>query len=347
MKKIIIYLILCFMAVVVFGQTNVPAIVVSTFSARGQAVSADDAESITELFIAELANQSGVRVVDRTSIERVVNEMRFQTSDWSNPQKTAQLGTALNAEYLVRGQINQLGQQISIALTALDIKTLEVVSSTTRTFNANNIYTTDKGALFGRENYGGEDGKIYSSTVIYLIAKLIADPIKTKMTAQGIQNYLVGTWRATGNNYTHIETNTSGPNQLFIIFNNDGTFTYTMNECFTASVSTPSGGMFPNITNFVLKFQTEGNGSFEFKGNNMLIFRGNYRTNGIQISKGATSWDSSRPYNVNNIINFSVTVEITSNGQIMQWKERPEMSGSYDQNKQIPIPTMFQKVSSR
>jgi TolB-like protein len=154
------------MAGIVFGQANVPAIVVSTFSTRGQAVTADDAESITELFMAELAKQSGVRVVDRTSLDRVVAEMRFQTSDWSNSQKTAQLGAALNAEFLVRGQINQLGQQISFALTALDIKTLEVVSSSTQNFNSDTIFSNGSNGIFN---------------IMYWMAQEIASPVKTKM----------------------------------------------------------------------------------------------------------------------------------------------------------------------
>jgi len=190
MKKFIFCLILSFTAGVVFGQANVPAIVVSTFSARGQAVTADDAESITELFIAELAKQSGIRVVDRTNLERVVAEMRFQTSDWSDPQKTARLGSALNAEVLVRGQLNQLGQQISFSITALDIKTLEVISSTNRTFNANNIFTTENGALLGDESR-------YSSTkVMDAMAKLIANPIKDKMGP----NYFIGRWQTEDGN---------------------------------------------------------------------------------------------------------------------------------------------------
>jgi len=238
---------------------------------------------------------------------------------------------------LVRGQINQLGQQISFAITALDIKTLEVVSSTTRNFNSATIFSN------------GRDGLFYN---LDTMASNIASLVKTKMAEQEQQRRfagITGTWRATGNNYTHTETNTSGPNQLLITFGNDGSFTYTMNECFTSYVSTPSGRLFPDITNFVLKFQTEGNGSFEFDGSNRIKFRGNYRTNGIQIDKGpsATSWGSSRPYNKNDVINLSVTVELTSNGQIMQWKERPNMSGSFGRNDQIPIPIMFQKVSSR
>jgi len=190
MKRVILCLVMVFTAGIVFGQSNAPAIVVSTFSTRGQTVTADDAESITELFIAELAKQSGVRVVDRTSIERVVAEMRFQTSDWSDPQKTTRLGAALNAQVLVRGQINQLGQQISVAITALDIKTLEVVSSDTRNFNAHDIYTSNVGALFGNVD------RWSSTKVIYQMAYNIATPIKDKMGP----NYFIGRWRTDDGN---------------------------------------------------------------------------------------------------------------------------------------------------
>ena len=295
MKKLIFCLVLGFTVGVVFGQANVPAVVVSTFSTRGRAVTADDAESITELFIAELAKIGGLRVVDRTSLDRVVAEMRFQTSDWSNSQNTAQLGAALNAEVLIRGQINQLGQQISVAITALDIKTLEVVSSSTNTFATETIFQT-------RDEFGftNDDSIFYK---IPVMASGIAKPIKEKIAEQAQRRQfagITGTWRATGNNYTHTQTNTSGPNQLLITFGNDGSFTYTMNECFNSSVGT-SISSFPYMiyTSFVLKFQTEGSGSFESEGSNKIKFRGNYRTNGIQFSKRdrETSWGSSRPLN--------------------------------------------------
>ena len=84
-QKVILCFVFVFLTFIVFGQANVPAVVVSSFTIRGQAITADDAESITELFIAELAKQGGIRVVDRTSLNRVIAEMRFQTGDWSDP----------------------------------------------------------------------------------------------------------------------------------------------------------------------------------------------------------------------------------------------------------------------
>jgi TolB-like protein len=182
MKRAIFCLMLVFAVGFVFGQ-NVPAVVVSTFSSRGQKVTADDAESVTELFIAELAKRSEVRVVDRTSLDRVIAEMRFQNSDWSNPQKTAQLGAALNAEFLVRGQINQLGQQISVAITALDIKTLEVVASSTETFNVDTIYDTS-----------------YNYRYVNIFYKMpnMAGSISWNIDKR--QNWFVGRWRSTRDN---------------------------------------------------------------------------------------------------------------------------------------------------
>jgi TolB-like protein len=196
MKKAILSLLLVFTAGIVFGQT----VVVIPFNTRGQTLTRDDAASITELFIAELAKQSGVRVVDRTSLDRVVREMRFQNTDWSNPQKTAQLGASLNAEFLVRGQLNQLGQQISVAITAFDIKTLEVVSSSTNTFNVDKIFDNTTRDSFGYRN----TNNIFDQ--MPYMAKNIADPIKTKMEELARQRQeqeqeqaqnrysLIGTW---------------------------------------------------------------------------------------------------------------------------------------------------------
>jgi TolB-like protein len=183
MRKAVFSLLLIFSAGIVFGQATVPAVVVTTFSSRGQAITADDAESITELFIAELAKRSEVRVVDRASLDRVIAEMRFQNSDWSNPQKTAQLGAALNADILVRGQLNQLGEQVSVALTALDIKTLEVVSSSTQSIDINRLYNNEKS--WGSYRYTNIFGTMES------MAYSISQDIDKR------QNWFVGRWRST------------------------------------------------------------------------------------------------------------------------------------------------------
>jgi hypothetical protein len=50
-------------------------------------------------------------------------------SDWSDSQKIARLGAALNADSIIRGQIMKLGSQTIITANILDIKTAQILSS--------------------------------------------------------------------------------------------------------------------------------------------------------------------------------------------------------------------------
>ena len=88
----------------VFAQKS---IAVSTFDITGGAVSSEEAEAITELFISELVATGKVNVVDRANFDKVieVEEMKFQSSDRSNSDKISQLGKALNANMVITGQL--------------------------------------------------------------------------------------------------------------------------------------------------------------------------------------------------------------------------------------------------
>ena len=86
----------------IFAQSN---IAVSTFDIAGGAVSTEEAEAITELFIAEFVSTGKVTVVDRANFDKIIKEMKFQASDWSNKEKTVALGNAINATMVARGKI--------------------------------------------------------------------------------------------------------------------------------------------------------------------------------------------------------------------------------------------------
>jgi TolB-like protein len=127
-----------FLAVYIFG--DIPTIVVSNFGVRGSNFTTNDGESITDLFIAEIVKGGKLRVADRASLQKVMAELKFQLSDWADSNQTARLGEALNASYLIQGQLNQLGPKVSLVVTALEINTLEVVSSSSRSWNYTEFY---------------------------------------------------------------------------------------------------------------------------------------------------------------------------------------------------------------
>lgn len=132
MKKKILFVLLALLGAigVVYSQ-EAPRIAVSTFDTKGN-VSSDDADIITEMFITNLVSQ-GVNVIDRANFDKIMSEMKFQTSDWSDSAKTSELGKVLNATAVIRGQIMQTPSNVIITVTLLDVKTAKILSSATET----------------------------------------------------------------------------------------------------------------------------------------------------------------------------------------------------------------------
>jgi TolB-like protein len=127
MKRCVLGFIFSMAGFIVFAQ-QLPTVAVATFDTIG-GVTKDEAQVITELFMAELVSKGTVNVVDRVNFDKIIAEMKFQTSDWSNNQKTAALGKALNAQYVIRGQVMKMSDRIYWTATMLDINTAQVLYS--------------------------------------------------------------------------------------------------------------------------------------------------------------------------------------------------------------------------
>ena len=82
MKKLISALIIAALVLVCGFAESVPkSMAVATFDINNNAVSKDDAEAVTELYIAELVSSGKVDIVDRNNFNKLLKEMQFQTSD--------------------------------------------------------------------------------------------------------------------------------------------------------------------------------------------------------------------------------------------------------------------------
>ena len=107
----------------------VPVVVIAPFDAKG--VSKDEADVITEIFTAEYAAAGGANVVDRTSFDKIRAQLSFQASDWSDSDKVAQLGKALNANQVVVGQLLKFREQIITTIKVIDVNTTTILASHT------------------------------------------------------------------------------------------------------------------------------------------------------------------------------------------------------------------------
>jgi TolB-like protein len=146
MKRIVFGCFFTLLAMANFGQVTEPmGIIVSDIDVRSKDVSLDEAITVTEMLIVVLASKPTMKVIERNILEKTITELEFRSDNWSDSAKTAQLGQALNADFLVRGTITQLGTSITFTVTVRDIKTLAVLASPQRQYTAENVWDNSKG----------------------------------------------------------------------------------------------------------------------------------------------------------------------------------------------------------
>lgn len=135
MKKLFTFFILTFGIVSgIFAQTEStssekPTIVVNPFDVKG--VPNDESEVLFEVFQSEFSNSINgkAKTVDRSSLEKIKTQQDFQNSDWSNTDKVAEMGKALNASIVVTGQIMMFKSNLVTTIKLIDVNTTEILSS--------------------------------------------------------------------------------------------------------------------------------------------------------------------------------------------------------------------------
>jgi len=139
MKKTVFAFLALFAITGLFAQQQ-PVVAVAPFDVIS-GVSATDAAMITDVFFVRLGNTRKVDLVNRTIVQRVIREHNFQLEDWSNKEKTAELGKALNADWIVQGDIRTMNNGILIIVQFYNIKTFKFEGGTDlRLANADEAY---------------------------------------------------------------------------------------------------------------------------------------------------------------------------------------------------------------
>jgi TolB-like protein len=141
MKKLFLAWVLALCGTAVFAM-ELPIVAVSAFDVMG-GITKDESQVITELFMMELVSTGAVNVVDRENFDKIIAEMKFQTSDWSDSRKTAELGHQLNATCIIRGQLMKMGNVIYMTSTLLDADTAQILYSAREQVN-------DLGEIYGK-----------------------------------------------------------------------------------------------------------------------------------------------------------------------------------------------------
>lgn len=104
-----------------------PVAVVVPFDSSG--VPQEEVDVIYRMFLSEFVRTGKCTVVDRGSFDKIKAQQDFQLSDWSNNDKVAKLGKALNANVVVTGQVMKFRTQAMLIVQILNVNSTEIISS--------------------------------------------------------------------------------------------------------------------------------------------------------------------------------------------------------------------------
>jgi len=103
-----------------------PVVVISTFDAKE--IENDDLDFVMNTFTSNFAKLGVANVVDRKSFDKIKKELSFQESDWSDSNKVAELGRALNANEIIVGELSKRKDKIFLMVKVLDVNTTTIVN---------------------------------------------------------------------------------------------------------------------------------------------------------------------------------------------------------------------------
>ncbi|MBR6198706.1 MAG: DUF1566 domain-containing protein [Spirochaetales bacterium] len=128
MKKTNFVLLFIFAAMCLFAQNvDKPVLVITPVDLYD--MDEKSGELLFRRMQSEFANMVKFKVVDRGSFEKLRKEQEFQGSDWSNPDKIAEMKKAFNAKYIVTSTVESYGDDIYITVNIIDVNTTQIVAS--------------------------------------------------------------------------------------------------------------------------------------------------------------------------------------------------------------------------
>lgn len=88
----------------------------------------------------DLANDSGILIVDRSSLDSILREQELALSDLSNASQAVRVGKILGADYLLKGQYVFMGDEVMLTVSLIDVETAKTMAFTERGSTENMVH---------------------------------------------------------------------------------------------------------------------------------------------------------------------------------------------------------------
>lgn len=119
---------LMFLPIIASADAKLPLVAVTPLQAKG--VPESDAAVLTDNIADELLKSGKVRVMERSQMDRILQEQGFQQGGTCDTSECAiQIGRLLGIERIVVGSVGKVGETYSLSIRMVDVGTGEVLAS--------------------------------------------------------------------------------------------------------------------------------------------------------------------------------------------------------------------------
>ena len=130
MNKKYVFIILLIFSNLLFSQEKIK-VAVLPFSS----VNEEEGDTISSIFANELSKRKVYTVLTRNSqMEKAMKELNFQRKGMTDENTIAEIGKALNAQYVMAGSISKLGRNNTLVVSMINVETLENLTGSSKTF---------------------------------------------------------------------------------------------------------------------------------------------------------------------------------------------------------------------
>ena len=117
------------------GDVALDKITVAVLDFDPRGISALEAQSLTDRFAAELNNTEQVILVDRRSVNEVLDEQGFKSDGCTSEECAAEVGALLGVKYMINGSIGRIGNTFTIEAKMFFVATGVAERTKNKTYN--------------------------------------------------------------------------------------------------------------------------------------------------------------------------------------------------------------------
>ena len=92
-------------------------------------------EYLASRLVEDIAERKIFRVAQKGEVQKALDELALKPALFYNKEQNQEMGKTLNAQAIVNGKLTDLGTNLDVQLTMVDVTTGEVIASATETLN--------------------------------------------------------------------------------------------------------------------------------------------------------------------------------------------------------------------